>query len=138
MISSSVGPVHGRRQQQHAVGAVLLGVLGPLLRLVPADAVHAGDHQAAAVDGLDGDLDDLAAFVVGQRRVLAERAVRPDAAAAVVDQEVAVLGELVVVDGQTGRRGVVRLEGQGGGDDDAAEIDAVFAHTDFLSDVVVD
>ena len=132
------GTVQGGRQQQDAVGAILFGVLGPHLRLVPADAVHAGDHQPAAVDRVDGDLDHLAAFLVGQRRVLAERAVRPHAAASVAHQEIDVFAELVVVHRQTGRRRIVRFEGQRGGDDDTAEIHVVFAHTDFLSDEVVD
>ena len=67
------GTVQGGRQQQDTVGAVFFGIFGPHLRLVPAD-VH-GD-QAAAVDRVDGHLDHLAAFGIGQRRVLAE-AVRP-------------------------------------------------------------
>ena len=137
-IPSSVELVQGGRQQQNAVTAVFLGVLGPLLRLVPADAVDTGDHQTAAVDRVDGDLHDLAPLLVGQRRVLAEGAVRPDATATVAHQEVDVFAELVVVDSQTCRRRIVRLEGQAGGDDDTAEIHAVFTHTDFLSDVVVD
>ena len=61
-----VRAVDRRRKQQHAIGAVILGVLGPLLRLVPADAVHANDDEAATVDGLDGHLDHRAALVVGQ------------------------------------------------------------------------
>ena len=82
------GTVQGGRQQQNAVGAVFLGVLGPLLRLVPADAMHAGDHQTAAIDRVDGDLHDLAPLLVGQRRVFAQRAVRPDTPTPVAHQEV--------------------------------------------------
>ena len=57
MTSVVVGAVDGRRQQQHAVGAVLLGVLGPLFGLVPADTVHTGDDESTVVDRLDGNLD---------------------------------------------------------------------------------
>jgi len=132
------GTVQGGRQQQDTVGAVFSGVFGPHLRLMPADAMHAGDHEAAAVDRVDGHLDHLAAFGIRQRRVFAQRAIRPDTPATVAHQEVDVFAELVVVHRETCRRGIVWLEGQSGGDDDTAEIHAVFAHTDFLSDVVVD
>jgi hypothetical protein len=90
------------------------------------------------IDRVDGDLHDLAPLLVGQRRVLAEGTVRPDATATVAHQEVDVFAELVVVDSQTCRGRIVLLERQRGGDDDTAEIHAVFTHTDFLSDVVVD
>src|SRR5690606_38601261 len=77
---------------------------------------------------VDGDLDDLAALLVGERGVLAERAVGADAAAAVADEEVAVLGEPVVVDRESGGRLRVLLEGQGGGDDDAAQVELLVGH----------
>jgi hypothetical protein len=106
MLDDSVvgGTVQGGRQQQDTVGAVVFGVFGPHLRLMPADAVHAGDHQAAAVDRVDGHLDHLAASGIGQRRVLAQRAVRPDPPATVAHQEVDVFAKPVIVHRETGRR----------------------------------
>src|SRR3954468_24691902 len=100
---------------------------------MPADAVYAGDHQTAAGDRVDGDLGHPAAFLVGQRGVLAERTIRPDAAASVAHQEIDVFAELVVVDGQTsGCRGV-RFERQCSGDDNATQIHCRVPHTVFLS-----
>src|SRR5690606_34391472 len=56
--------------------------------------------------------------------VLAERAVGSDAATAAVDEELAVGGVPLVVDGEACGGGVVGREGERGGDDDAAEVDA--------------
>ena len=123
-----VRAVDDGREEEHAVRAVLLGVFRPLPRLVPADPVHAGDDQSAPGHGIHRGLHDLAALLVGERGVLAERAVRADAAASVADQPVAVGGVPVVVDGEAGRRARVLLEREGGGDDDAAEVELLVSH----------
>ena len=57
----------GRGNTLHAIGAVFLRVLGPLLGLVPADAVHASHDETAVSDGRNRRLNDLAALLIGRR-----------------------------------------------------------------------
>src|SRR5690606_34854997 len=107
-----VGFVDGGWQQQQSVCAIFLRVLSPLLGGVPAGAVHSRDHNSTTVDGLNRDLDDLAALLICERLVFAERTVGADTAASLVHQEVDVLGELVPIDSEAGGSCSVVLERQ--------------------------
>ena len=62
-----------RRDDQHAVGARLFGVLCQLHRLVRVVRAGAGDHRDAAFRLGDANLDHMPVFLVRQGRALASR-----------------------------------------------------------------
>ncbi len=78
---------HGRQQHQ-AVGAELFGVASIGDGATGVEFRHAGDDRNAAVDDLDGALEDLALFVRVERVVLAAGAHDDQAVHAVIDQGV--------------------------------------------------
>ena len=102
------------RDDEHGVGARLLGMDGELDRLLGAVGAGAGDDRHAAFGDLDAELDDAVMLLVRKRRRFAGRADRNEAARSLADLPVdegaeGVLVERAVLHGRD-QRGYRALE----------------------------
>ena len=87
------------RDDEHGVGAGLLGMGDEIDRLEGAVRARAGDDRHAPAGDLDAKLDHPLVLVMGQRRRLAGRAHRHEAMASLGDLPVHVRGESLLVEG---------------------------------------